>query len=42
METPNTAALSARLRADGLDEEGIDRVFRTFNVAEFDKVRADG
>ena len=42
METPNTVALSARLRADGLDEKSIDRVFRTFNVAEFDKVRADG
>jgi len=42
METPNTVALSARLRADGLDEKSIERVFRTFNVAEFDKVRADG
>src|SRR5262249_62246008 len=42
METPNTAALSARLRADGLDDESIERVFRTFNVAQFDKVRADG
>jgi coenzyme F420-reducing hydrogenase gamma subunit len=42
METPNTVALSARLRADGLDDKSIERVFRTFNVAEFDKVRADG
>jgi coenzyme F420-reducing hydrogenase gamma subunit len=42
METPNTAALSARLRTDGLDEKSIERVFRTFNVAEFDKVRPDG
>jgi coenzyme F420-reducing hydrogenase gamma subunit len=42
METPNTAALTARLRADGMDEKGIERVFRTFNVAEFDRVRADG
>jgi sulfhydrogenase subunit delta len=42
METPNTAALTARLRADGLDEKSIERVFRTFNVAEFDEVRADG
>jgi coenzyme F420-reducing hydrogenase gamma subunit len=42
METPNTAALTARLRADGLDEKSIERVFRTFNVAEFDRVRADG
>jgi coenzyme F420-reducing hydrogenase gamma subunit len=42
METPNTAALTARLRADGLDEKTIERVFRTFNVAEFDRVRADG
>jgi len=42
METPNTAALTRRLRADGMDEKGIERVFRTFNVAEFDKVRTDG
>jgi coenzyme F420-reducing hydrogenase gamma subunit len=42
METPNTTALTARLRADGMDEKSIERVFRTFNVAEFDKVRADG
>ena len=42
METPNTVALSARLRADGLDEKSIERVFRTFNVAAFDKVRTDG
>jgi coenzyme F420-reducing hydrogenase gamma subunit len=42
METPNTAALTERLRADGMDERSIERVFRTFNVAEFDRVRADG
>jgi coenzyme F420-reducing hydrogenase gamma subunit len=42
METPNTAALSARLRADGMDGKSIERVFRTFNVAEFEKVRAHG
>ena len=42
METPNTAALTARLRADGMDEKSIERVFRTFNVAAFDRARADG
>jgi coenzyme F420-reducing hydrogenase gamma subunit len=32
METPNTAALARRLRRLGLDERGVQRVFRTFNA----------
>jgi coenzyme F420-reducing hydrogenase gamma subunit len=42
METPNTAALTRRLRVLGVDEPGIERVFRTFNVADFERARADG
>jgi coenzyme F420-reducing hydrogenase gamma subunit len=32
METPNTAALVPLLRAHGLDERGVARVFQTFNA----------
>jgi coenzyme F420-reducing hydrogenase gamma subunit len=32
MEAPNVAALTARLRALGLDERAVARVFRTFNA----------
>ncbi len=39
METPNTASLTSRLRVLGMDERGIDRVFRTFNVAPFEAAR---
>jgi coenzyme F420-reducing hydrogenase gamma subunit len=42
METPNTVALTRRLRVLGMDEPGIERVFRTFNVADFERARADG
>jgi coenzyme F420-reducing hydrogenase gamma subunit len=42
METPNTVALTGRLRVLGMDEQGIERVFRTFNVADFERARADG
>jgi coenzyme F420-reducing hydrogenase gamma subunit len=42
METPNTVALTRRLRLLGMDERGVDRVFRTFNVSDFERVRADG
>ena len=42
METPNTAALTERLRLQGMDDRAIEHVFRTFNVTDFDKVRADG
>jgi len=41
METPNTVSLTRRLRVLGMDDRAIDRVFRTFNVSEFDEVRAD-
>jgi coenzyme F420-reducing hydrogenase gamma subunit len=41
METPNTPALTRRLRLLGMSDTGIDRVFRTFNVADFEAVRAD-
>jgi len=33
--TPNTPALTARLRELGMDETAIRRVFATFNVAAF-------
>jgi len=39
METPNTASLTKRLRLLGMDDRGIDRVFRTFNVAPFEEAR---
>jgi sulfhydrogenase subunit delta len=42
METPNTPALTRRLRLLGMDDAAVDRVFRTFNVTDFDTVRADG
>ena len=32
METPNTDSLTRRLRALGVDERGVERVFRTFNA----------
>jgi hypothetical protein len=32
METPNTAALSKRLRALGMSDPSLVRVFRTFNA----------
>ncbi len=32
-ETPNVAALVPLLRRSGLDERGIERIFRTFNAA---------
>ena len=39
METPNTASLTRRLRLLGMDDCGVERVFRTFNVAHFEEVR---
>jgi coenzyme F420-reducing hydrogenase gamma subunit len=33
METPNTDALVPLLRSQGLDEDGVKRVFQTFNAA---------
>jgi coenzyme F420-reducing hydrogenase gamma subunit len=39
METPNVASLTKRLQLLGMDERQVDRVFRTFNVTEFEQVR---
>ncbi|MFC5821717.1 oxidoreductase [Nonomuraea harbinensis] len=35
MQSPNAAALNARLRAAGMDDEELARVYRTFNVTSF-------
>jgi coenzyme F420-reducing hydrogenase gamma subunit len=32
-ETPNTASLTSRLRALGMDRDDLVRVYRTFNAA---------
>jgi coenzyme F420-reducing hydrogenase gamma subunit len=40
METPNTVALTRELRVLGMDDRNVDRVFRTFNVAAFDRARS--
>jgi hypothetical protein len=42
METPNTVSLTKRLRLLGLDERGVDRVYRTFNVEAFEEARRNG
>ena len=42
MESPNTASLTRQLRVLGLGERGVDRVFRTFNVNDFEEVRNGG
>jgi coenzyme F420-reducing hydrogenase gamma subunit len=39
METPNTAALTRRLALLGMDAGAVERVFRTFNVAAFERTR---
>jgi sulfhydrogenase subunit delta len=39
METPNTPSLTRQLRVLGMDERSVERVFSTFNVEAFDKVR---
>jgi coenzyme F420-reducing hydrogenase gamma subunit len=41
METPNVVSLTRQLRVLGMDERGVDRAFRTFNVQAFDQVRND-
>ncbi len=41
METPNTRSLTRELHVLGMDERGVDRVFRTFNVEAFEAARAD-
>ena len=40
METPNTVAMTRELKLLGMDERSIDRVYRTFNVADFEDARA--
>ncbi|AQZ63245.1 hydrogenase/sulfur reductase, delta subunit [[Actinomadura] parvosata subsp. kistnae] len=35
MESPNAAALNALLRAAGMDDDALQRVYRTFNVTSF-------
>jgi hypothetical protein len=32
METPNSVSLTRKLQLLGLDDRGVDRVFRTFNA----------
>ena len=39
MEAPNIPSLTRRLRLLGMDERGLDRVFRTFNVTSFEEAR---
>jgi coenzyme F420-reducing hydrogenase gamma subunit len=35
MESPNAAALNARLRESGMGDDDLERVYRTFNVTSF-------
>jgi sulfhydrogenase subunit delta len=39
METPNTASLTRQLAVLGMGDRGIERVFRTFNVRNFEEAR---
>jgi coenzyme F420-reducing hydrogenase gamma subunit len=39
METPNTGSLTRQLRVLGMNDRAVDRVFRTFNVEAFERVR---
>ena len=41
METPKTASLTKRLKVLGMDDDAVERVFRTFNVSAFEEVRGD-
>jgi coenzyme F420-reducing hydrogenase gamma subunit len=41
METPNIVSMTRQLRVLGMDERGVDRVFRTFNVRDFEEARND-
>ncbi len=41
METANTAALTRQLRVLGMGDDGVERVFRTFNVEAFEHARAN-
>jgi sulfhydrogenase subunit delta len=38
-ELPNPASLSKRLRELGMDDDAVERVFRTFNVQAFEEAR---
>jgi sulfhydrogenase subunit delta len=40
METPNTVSLTRQLKVLGMGDPGVERVFRTFNVENFEKARA--
>jgi coenzyme F420-reducing hydrogenase gamma subunit len=40
METPNTASMTRQLHVLGMGDAAVERVFRTFNVAAFEQVRA--
>ena len=40
METPNIAALTDHFENLGMDEKGVDRVLRTFNVRRFEEARS--
>jgi len=42
METPNTVSLTRQLHVLGMDERSVDRVFRTFNVRDFEEARTNG
>ncbi|MGZ4302040.1 MAG: NADH-quinone oxidoreductase subunit B family protein [Gaiellaceae bacterium] len=39
METPNTVSLTRQLRVLGMGDRAVDRVFRTFNIEAFERVR---
>jgi sulfhydrogenase subunit delta len=40
METPNTVSLTSQLHVLGMDDRGVERVYRTFNVQDFEDARA--
>ena len=40
METPNTVSLTRHLRVLGMGDQGVEHVFRTFNVEAFEERRA--
>jgi sulfhydrogenase subunit delta len=42
METPNTVSLTRQLHVLGMDERSVDRVYRTFNVQDFEEARRNG
>jgi len=42
METPNTVALTRRLKVLGMGDPAVERVFRTFNVEAFEEAREGG